>query len=59
MRVKTLPSRAPTACLNISPQAEGFVPAGGNVVMLDGHVQWRNFSEMKLRTSSAQTLYYW
>jgi prepilin-type processing-associated H-X9-DG protein len=45
---------------HISPHLEGFVPAGGNVAMLDGHVQWRNFSQMRLRTSSgAQTLFYW
>jgi len=39
---------------------DGFIPAGGNVVMLDGHVQWRNFSQMQLRTTtSAQTFFYW
>ena len=44
---------------HISPHLEGFVPAGGNVVMLDGHVQWRKFGDMQLRTPSAQTLFYW
>jgi prepilin-type processing-associated H-X9-DG protein len=45
---------------HICPHLDGFIPAGGNVIMLDGHVQWRNFSQMQLRTtSSAQTLFYW
>jgi prepilin-type processing-associated H-X9-DG protein len=45
---------------HISPHLDGFIPAGGNVAMLDGHVQWRNFSQMQLRTTSgAQTWFYW
>lgn len=45
---------------HICPHLDGFIPAGGNVVMLDGHVQWRNFSQMQLRTTtSAQTYFYW
>jgi prepilin-type processing-associated H-X9-DG protein len=31
---------------SISPHLNGFAPAGGNVGMLDGHVQWRWFSDM-------------
>jgi prepilin-type N-terminal cleavage/methylation domain-containing protein/prepilin-type processing-associated H-X9-DG protein len=30
----------------------GPLPAGGNVAFLDGHVEWRPFSQMVLRTSS-------
>jgi len=45
---------------HISAHLEGFIPAGGNVAMLDGHVQWRNFSQMQVRTTAgAQTAFYW
>jgi prepilin-type processing-associated H-X9-DG protein len=37
---------------HISPHLNGLVPAGGNVAMLDGHVQWRNFLDMDQRASS-------
>ncbi len=30
---------------------DGGGPAGGNILFLDGHVEWRPFSEMKSRTS--------
>ncbi len=33
------------------------LPAGGNVAMLDGHVEWRPFQKMHTRTSSAP--YFW
>jgi prepilin-type processing-associated H-X9-DG protein len=35
-----------------SPHLDGFIPAGGNVAMLDGHVEWRPFSQMQGRTVS-------
>jgi prepilin-type N-terminal cleavage/methylation domain-containing protein/prepilin-type processing-associated H-X9-DG protein len=28
---------------------DGSLPAGGNVAMLDGHVEWRNFKDMQVR----------
>jgi len=31
---------------SITPHLNGFVPAGGNLGMLDGHVQWRRFADM-------------
>ncbi len=34
---------------HLSPHLNGFTPAGGNLAMLDGHVQWRNFSDMDQR----------
>lgn len=34
---------------HISPHLNGLNPAGGNVGMLDGHVQWRKFSNMDER----------
>ena len=40
-----------------SPHLDGFVPAGGNVAMLDGHVEWRPFSQMSVRASRPP--YFW
>jgi prepilin-type N-terminal cleavage/methylation domain-containing protein/prepilin-type processing-associated H-X9-DG protein len=34
---------------HISPHLNGLTPAGGNLAMLDGHVTWRNFSDMDQR----------
>jgi prepilin-type N-terminal cleavage/methylation domain-containing protein/prepilin-type processing-associated H-X9-DG protein len=31
---------------HLSPHMKGNAPAGGNVGMLDGHVQWRQFQDM-------------
>lgn len=31
---------------------EGFLPTGGNLAMVDGHVEWRVFSQMHVRTPS-------
>jgi prepilin-type N-terminal cleavage/methylation domain-containing protein/prepilin-type processing-associated H-X9-DG protein len=33
------------------PHMEGKRPAGGNLVFLDGHVGWRKFAAMSVRTS--------
>jgi prepilin-type processing-associated H-X9-DG protein len=42
----------------LSAHLNGNIPLGGNVGMLDGHVEWRNFKDMQARTGS--TLYfYW
>ncbi len=35
---------------HICPHLDGFIPAGGNLAMLDGHVEWRPFSQMRVRT---------
>lgn len=32
-----------------SPHMKGKVPAGGNLGMLDGHVEWRRFEDMTVR----------
>lgn len=34
------------------PHLNGVIPAGGNVAMLDGHVEWRPFSQMIVRTAA-------
>lgn len=47
---------------------KGNKPEGGNIMFLDGHTQWRNFSEMQVRwcpsctstvTSGAGTYFWW
>jgi prepilin-type processing-associated H-X9-DG protein len=35
----------------------GTMPLGGNVAMLDSHVEWRKFPQMHVRTLSAP--YFW
>jgi prepilin-type processing-associated H-X9-DG protein len=45
---------------HLCPHLDGFVPAGGNLGMLDGHVEWRSFPQMRLRTTGgAAPLFYW
>jgi prepilin-type N-terminal cleavage/methylation domain-containing protein/prepilin-type processing-associated H-X9-DG protein len=36
-----------------SSHVRGSLPLGGNVIYMDGHVAWRPFSDMKVRTGSA------
>jgi prepilin-type N-terminal cleavage/methylation domain-containing protein/prepilin-type processing-associated H-X9-DG protein len=33
-----------------SPHLNGKIPAGGNLLMLDGHVEWHKFEKMVVRT---------
>jgi prepilin-type processing-associated H-X9-DG protein len=42
-----------------TPHLKGTVPAGGNVGYLDGHVQWKRFEKMELRTQPAGTPEFW
>ncbi len=34
-----------------APHLEGRLPAGGNLLMLDSHTEWRNFKQMRVRTT--------
>ena len=36
-----------------SPHLDGNKPSGGNIVFLDGHVDWRKFSNMSQRGSGS------
>ena len=36
----------------------GGIPAGGNVIMLDGHVEWRRFNKMYIRTTGAPSFWW-
>ena len=45
-----------------TPHLDGSVPAGGNILFLDGHVAWRKFSSMSKRGSGntgAATATFW
>jgi prepilin-type N-terminal cleavage/methylation domain-containing protein/prepilin-type processing-associated H-X9-DG protein len=43
--------------LHRSPHLSGNIPSGGNLGMLDGHVEWRKFNRMEVRT--LQGPYFW
>jgi prepilin-type processing-associated H-X9-DG protein len=43
---------------HLSAHLNGTIPLGGNVGMLDGHVEWRNFKDMLPRASSG-VYFYW
>jgi prepilin-type processing-associated H-X9-DG protein len=46
---------------HITGHMAGKVPAGGNVGMLDGHVEWRKFQQMLPRTdpNSGAPVFWW
>jgi prepilin-type processing-associated H-X9-DG protein len=41
------------AMQHLSPHLNGAFPAGGNLGMLDGHVEWRKFDAMQCRVNSS------
>ena len=42
---------------HLSPHLTGKVPKGANLLMLDGHTEWRRFDDMNCRTYN--TPYFW
>jgi prepilin-type N-terminal cleavage/methylation domain-containing protein/prepilin-type processing-associated H-X9-DG protein len=42
-----------------SPHLNGRIPDGGNLGMLDGHVEWRKFPLMHVRTTSTGNPTFW
>jgi prepilin-type processing-associated H-X9-DG protein len=42
-----------------SPHLMGRLPAGGNLGMLDGHVEWRRFDDMTPRTQGSSPVFWW
>jgi len=42
-----------------SPHLKGSIPSGGNLGMLDGHVEWRKFENMHVRTVSGGSPTFW
>jgi prepilin-type N-terminal cleavage/methylation domain-containing protein/prepilin-type processing-associated H-X9-DG protein len=44
---------------HVSAHLKGRFPAGGNVTMLDGHVEWRGFDQMVSRVASGSVPGFW
>ena len=44
---------------HLTAHLNGAFPAGGNVALLDGHVEWRRFDSMQCRTAGGSTPSYW
>ncbi len=41
-----------------APHINGKVPSGGNLLMLDGHAEWRKFQAMKVRTTGGPAFWW-
>jgi prepilin-type N-terminal cleavage/methylation domain-containing protein/prepilin-type processing-associated H-X9-DG protein len=37
----------------------GLIPSGGNLLMLDGHAEWRKFQSMVIRTDGSDPAFWW
>ncbi len=44
---------------HLSAHLNGKIPTGGNLLMLDGHVEWRKFLLMHPRTLSGSPVFWW
>ncbi len=44
---------------HLAAHLEGKFPVGGNVGMVDGHVEWRKFDDMFPRTIGASPVFWW
>ncbi len=42
-----------------SPHLEGKLPSGGNLLMLDGHSEWRRFQQQRVRTFANDPAFWW
>ena len=42
-----------------SPHLNGRLPAGGNTLMLDGHVEWRKLNRLLVRTDGSDPSFWW
>lgn len=52
-----IPGGFPTA--HLSPHLNGTIPEGGNLGMLDGHVEWRDFDQMQCRVTGGNPGFWW
>ena len=43
----------------VSAHLNGKLPSGGNLGMLDGHVEWRRFEDMHVRTTGSSPVFWW
>jgi prepilin-type N-terminal cleavage/methylation domain-containing protein len=41
-----------------APHLDGKLPAGGNLLLLDGHAEWRKFQAMKVRTTGGPAFWW-
>jgi prepilin-type processing-associated H-X9-DG protein len=44
---------------HLSAHLDGRLPIGGNLAMLDGHVEWRDFEKMIPRTQGSAPVFWW
>ncbi len=44
---------------HLSPHLNRTTPVGGNLVMLDGHAEWRKFQLMHVRASGGSPTFWW
>jgi prepilin-type processing-associated H-X9-DG protein len=44
---------------HVSAHLDGRFPAGGNLAMLDGHVEWRKFGDMIPRSEGSSPVFWW
>ena len=44
---------------HLSPHLKGKIPSGGNLGMLDGHVEWRKFEKMHVRAYGGSPTFWW
>ena len=43
---------------HLTAHLNGNIPAGGNLGMLDGHVEWRKFQDMQVRTTTGPSFWW-
>jgi prepilin-type processing-associated H-X9-DG protein len=44
---------------HLSAHVDGRLPIGGNLAMLDGHVEWRDFEKLIPRTQGSSPVFWW
>lgn len=44
---------------HLSAHLSGRLPAGGNLAMMDGHIEWRAFQKMVARTTVNNPVFWW
>jgi prepilin-type N-terminal cleavage/methylation domain-containing protein/prepilin-type processing-associated H-X9-DG protein len=44
---------------HMTPHLKGRTPEGGNLGMMDGHVEWRKFDKMTPRTEPGSPVFWW
>ncbi len=44
---------------HLSAHLNGKIPSGANLLMLDGHVEWRKFQAMHPRTLAGSPVFWW